>query len=143
VNLKATVDFTVRRAEPGDVDDIAAAHLDSIRSIGTQFYPADIVNDWGARVKGALYLEAMGRGEVFFIAVGASDRRPAVLGFSSHGVDGDEHHVGVYVRGAATRWYRLGTAPHSRGRRSCRWGTEHKPRFVSGGRGILQGERFR
>jgi putative acetyltransferase len=103
VNLKATVDFTVRRAEPRDVDDIAAAHLDSIRSIGPQYYPADIVNDWGARVKGALYLEAMGRGEVFFIAVGASDGRPAVLGFSSHGADGDEHHLGVYVRGAATR----------------------------------------
>ena len=40
---------------------------------------------------------------MFFIAVGTSDGRPAVLGFSSHGVDGDEHHAGVYVRGAATR----------------------------------------
>jgi len=98
-----TLEFTIRRAQPDDADDIAAAHLDSIRSIGPQYYPADIVNDWGARVKGALYVEAMGRGEVFFVAVGASDGRTSVLGFSSHGVDGDQHHAGVYVRGAATR----------------------------------------
>ena len=101
--MKETFDFTVRRAQPDDVDDIAAAHLDSIRSIGPQYYSADIVNDWGARVKGALYLEAMDRGEVFFVAVGASDGRNGVLGFSSHGVDRDAHHTGVYVRGAATR----------------------------------------
>ena len=100
---KEILEFTIRRAQSSDVDDIAAAHLDSIRSIGPQYYPADIVNDWGARVKGTLYLEAMGRGEEFFIAVGASDGRTEVLGFSSHGVDGDEHHAGVYVRGAATR----------------------------------------
>ena len=98
-----TLDFTVRRAQPGDVDDIAAAHLDSIRSIGPHYYPADIVNDWGARVKGALYLEAMDRGEVFFIALGAYEGQTGVLGFSSHGIDGTEHHTGVYVRGAATR----------------------------------------
>jgi len=101
--MKETLTFTIRRAQPGDVDDMADAHLDSIRSIGPHYYPADVVNDWGARVKGALYLEAMGRGEEFFIAVGASEGRTDVLGFSSHGVDGDEHHAGVYVRGAATR----------------------------------------
>ena len=101
--MKKTLEFTIRRAQPSDADAIAAGPLDSIRSIGPQYYPADIVHDWGARVKGALYIEAMGRGEVFFIAVGASDGRTDVLGFSSHGVDGDRHHTGVYVRGAATR----------------------------------------
>lgn len=62
----------IRRAGPADVDEIAAAHLDSIRSIGTRYYPSEIVNDWGARVKGDLYASAMARGEVFFIAAGAS-----------------------------------------------------------------------
>jgi putative acetyltransferase len=103
VSHKETLEFTIRRAQPSDVDDIAAAHLDSIRSIGPQYYPADIVNDWGARVNGALYLEAMDGGEVFYIAVGASNSSSDVIGFSSHGVDGGEHHAGVYVRGAATR----------------------------------------
>ena len=70
---------------------------------GHRSYPADIVNDWGARVNGALYLDAMGRGEVFFVATSGSDGRTVVLGFSSHGIDGNEPHTGVYVRGAATR----------------------------------------
>jgi ribosomal protein S18 acetylase RimI-like enzyme len=94
--------FTIRRAEPGDVEAIAVAHLDSIRSIGARYYPPDIVNDWAARVTGVLYREAMARGEVFFIAVAGSGG-PEVLGFSSYGNDHEEHHVGVYVRGSASR----------------------------------------
>jgi putative acetyltransferase len=94
--------FTIRRAEPGDVDAIAAAHLDSIRSIGARYYPPDVVKDWAARVRGTLYRDAMARGEIFFIALDESTR-PEVLGFSSYGSDGDEHHAGVYVRGSASR----------------------------------------
>lgn len=96
-------DFEVRRAGVGDVDAIAAAHLDSIQSIGPQYYTTDVVSDWGARVKGDLYVNAMRRGEVFYIAVGPLDGEPAVLGFSSHGGDGEVHHTGVYVRGKAAR----------------------------------------
>lgn len=47
-----SITFDVRRAGPADVDKIAAAHLDSIRSIGARHYDAAIVNDWGAKVKG-------------------------------------------------------------------------------------------
>ena len=101
--MKETGTFDIRRAEPADVDKIAAAHLDSIRSIGARYYPTEIINDWCARVKGALYLGAMARGEVFFIAVRESGGRPDVLGFSSHGRHGHEHHTAVYVRGMATR----------------------------------------
>jgi ribosomal protein S18 acetylase RimI-like enzyme len=101
--MKETVRFDIRQAEPGDVDEISAAHLDSIRSIGSQYYATEIVNDWGARVKGALYLSAMARGEVFFIAVSESEGKPEVLGFSSHRLDGNEHHTAVYVRGSAAR----------------------------------------
>ena len=101
--MEPRIDFEIRRASLADVDEIAAAHLDSIQSIGAQYYPAAIVSDWGARVKGDLYVEAMGRGEVFFIAIGALRDRPEVLGFSSHGRDRDEHRTAVYVRGRAAR----------------------------------------
>lgn len=98
-----TANFEIRRAGPADVDEIAAAHLDAIRSIGPRYYEAAIVSDWGARVKGELYLNAMARGEVFYIAVGQLGDRPDVLGFSSHRIDGDEHGTAVYVRGHAAR----------------------------------------
>jgi hypothetical protein len=39
---------------PSDVDDIAAAHLDSIRSIGPRFYDPAVVDDWGAQITGEL-----------------------------------------------------------------------------------------
>jgi len=95
--------FTVRRADVADVDEIAAAHLDSIRSIGPLYYDSAVVSDWGARVSGELYLNAMARGEVFFIATGEREGKHEVLGFSSHRIDGDEHGTAIYVRGKAAR----------------------------------------
>ena len=95
--------FDVRRAGPEDVSGIAAAHLDSIRSLGAQYYEPSIVSDWGGRVNADLYLQAMAVGEVFFIAVGELNGEPAVLGFSSHRVDEDAHRTAVYVRGGAAR----------------------------------------
>jgi len=56
------IDFEIRCAGLADVQEIAAAHLDSIRSIGALYYPAEVVSDWGARVNGDLYVEAMHRG---------------------------------------------------------------------------------
>ena len=98
-----TINFEVRRAGLADVEEIAAAHLDSIRSIGALYYTAEIVSDWGARVKGDIYVNAMARGEVFFIAIGELKGKSEVLGFSSHRIDGDEHGTAVYVRGKAAR----------------------------------------
>jgi len=95
--------FEVRRAALTDVEEIAAAHLDSIRSIGALYYTPEIVSDWGARVGGDLYVNAMARGEVFYITVGELDGKPDVLGFSSHRIDGKEHRTAVYVRGRAAR----------------------------------------
>lgn len=97
------IDYTVRRAGRADVDEIAAAHLDSIRSIGPLHYDAAIVRDWGARLRGDVYADAMDRGEVFYIAIGELGGKPEVLGFSSHRIDGNEHGTAVYVRGDATR----------------------------------------
>jgi putative acetyltransferase len=99
-----TTHFDVRPAGLADVHEIAAAHLDSIRSIGPLYYPAQVVNDWGARVTGDLYVNAMAGGEIFFIAIGELGGQSEVLGFSSHRIDENEHGVAVYVRGQAARF---------------------------------------
>jgi putative acetyltransferase len=101
--MPKTVNVDVRQAGLMDVQEIAAAHLDSIRSIGPLYYPAQIVNDWCARVTGNLYVNAMAGGEKFFVAVDNLGGLPEVYGFSSHRVDGGEHGVAVYVRGRAAR----------------------------------------
>ena len=85
------------------MDAIAAAHLDSIRSIGPLYYPPPIVSDWSARLTGDLYARAMAGGEAFFIALGEPGSEPDVLGFSSHRIDDEQHGVAVYVRGRAAR----------------------------------------
>jgi putative acetyltransferase len=92
--------FLVRLADRSDLDAVAAAHVDSIRSIGAQYYSAAVVDAWGARIAADLYVKAMARGERFFVAV---DHRGGVLGFSSHRVDAGVHGVAVYVRGDAAR----------------------------------------
>lgn len=74
------MNFEIRSATINDVDKIAAAHLDSIRSIGSHYYTAEIVSDWCAEITGQLYINAMKQGEVFFMAV----VRDEALGFSSH-----------------------------------------------------------
>jgi hypothetical protein len=95
--------FETRLAGPPDAGQIAAAHRDSIRSIGPLFYPPDIVDAWEAGLTSDLYVKAMERGEAFYIALDATQGTPAVLGFASHRVEGTEHRTAVYVRGAATR----------------------------------------
>jgi putative acetyltransferase len=97
------VAFEIRRAELADVDEIAAAHRDSIRSIGPAYYDRPIVSEWGAGLEGELYANAMAGGETFFVAIGELDGKREVLGFSSHRIDGDEHGASVYVRGSAAR----------------------------------------
>ena len=96
--------FETCLAQPSDADDIALAHRDSIRSIGPRFYPLTVVNDWQAGLTASVYLHAMERGEVFFIAKGMQDGTPAVLGFASdYAIDGSTHGISVYVTGTAAR----------------------------------------
>ena len=97
------MDFEIRRAGLADVDEIAAAHLDSIRSIGPGYYDAATVRDWSAGIAGELYACAMDRGEIFYVAVARSGDKPEVLGFSSHRIDGGDHGTSAYVRGKAAR----------------------------------------
>jgi GNAT superfamily N-acetyltransferase len=96
-------EFEVRPATSSDAEAIAAAHLDSIRSIGAQFYTPEIVDDWAARVSAGLYVRAMGLGESFFLAIGKAEGRPLVLGFSTHKIVGAQHRTAVYVRSGAVR----------------------------------------
>ena len=96
--------FETRRADPSDAEDIAAAHRDSIRSLGPAFYPPGVVNDWAHGLTGRLYIDAMERGEVFFIATAEINGTRTVLGFASdYARKGSQHGTSVYVRGAAAR----------------------------------------
>ena len=97
------MNFDIRRATLADVDEIAAAHRDSIESIGPEYYTAEVVKAWSAGITGELYANAMAQGEVFFVAAPKSAGDGDVLGFSSHRVDDDQHGTSVYVRGAAAR----------------------------------------
>ena len=98
-----SAEVELRRADPGDAEAIAAAHLDSIHAIGPRFYAADVVEVWGAGLTPALYIQAMEGGEVFFVAVGRVDGARSVLGFSTHRVDDTQDGVSVYVRGGSAR----------------------------------------
>ena len=93
-----------RRAEASDAEAMAAAHRDSIRSIGPRYYPPDVVDDWEAGVTGELYLAAMRQGEVFFVATGHVGDETVVLGFASdYPIEGPSYGTSVYVRAIAAR----------------------------------------
>jgi putative acetyltransferase len=92
----------LRRATAADADAIAAAHVDSIRSIGPDFYPPHVVDAWAAGLTSDLYVRAMNDGEAFFVATDPLDEQ-IVLGFSTHRAEPDEHRTAVYVRGSAAR----------------------------------------
>jgi putative acetyltransferase len=93
-----------RRATESDVDGIADAHRDSILQLGSEYYTSTIVSEWAGVVSPGLYLHAMARGEVFFIAMGSVDGRPMILGFSSdYVINGTTHGTSAYVRRVAAR----------------------------------------
>jgi putative acetyltransferase len=98
------MEFETRRATESDAAAIAEAHIDSIRSLGSQFYSTGVVDDWSEGLGPGLYVEAMARGEVFFVAVGEIDGKIAVLGFASdYRIEGSQHGASAYVRGAVAR----------------------------------------
>lgn len=97
-------DLAFRRATESDVNGIADAHRDSIIQLGSQYYVPAIVNEWAGVVNPGLYLEAMDRGEVFFIATGTVAGHRFVLGFSSdYVISGTTHGTSAYVRPVAAR----------------------------------------
>jgi GNAT superfamily N-acetyltransferase len=97
-------EFAIRRARAPDADDIALGHRDSIRSIGPRFYPPTVVDAWGDGLTGDVYLKAMERREVFFVATGRVDGTALTLGFASdYLISGSIHGTSVYVRGIVAR----------------------------------------
>ncbi len=91
---------TVRRALISDAAGIAEVHADSVRTLGSVAYAADIVAVWGAPRGAERYETAMRNGQAFFVA----ESPPGCLvGFSSNGHEKDGHHTAVYVRGEAAR----------------------------------------
>jgi putative acetyltransferase len=98
------MDFEVRCAQPSDFEEMATAHRDSIYSIGSKFYPADVVQAWAQGLTDQVYTNAMEGGEVFFIATGKLHEKAEVLGFSSdYRIEGARHGTSVYVRGIVAR----------------------------------------
>jgi GrpB-like predicted nucleotidyltransferase (UPF0157 family) len=89
----------IRPATESDVDGIADAHVDSILTLGPAAYDLAIVEAWGAPRNGERYLQAMHRGEAFFVAVDEN----VILGFSSHRIQDGRHRAAIYVRGRAAR----------------------------------------
>ena len=101
--LHVSVPFEIRAATAEDAGAIAAAHIDSIETLGPHFYGPEVVRAWHAAIEPSLYLHAIAAGERFFVAVVSQEDRREVLGFSSHHADDGRHGVGVYVRGIAAR----------------------------------------
>lgn len=93
-----------RPAVESDFEEMADAHRDSIFQLGSRHYANAIVNEWAGGVNPMLYLNAMNRGEVFFVATGTVAGGPKVLGFSSdYVIAGTTHGASAYVRPAAAR----------------------------------------
>lgn len=92
-------EFHVREATAEDGPGIAAAHVDSIHSLGAAAYDAELVADWGAPRTGDRYVRAMAAGERFFVAVDGE----RIVGFAAHRVEAGDHRIAVYVRGDASR----------------------------------------
>lgn len=94
----------LRRATEADVDAMADAHRESILQLGSEYYATAIVNEWAGVVNPGLYLDAMARGEVFFIAMGTVTGHAMVLGFSSdYVISGTTHGTSAYIRPVAAR----------------------------------------
>jgi GNAT superfamily N-acetyltransferase len=92
-----------RLATTADAEGIAAAHLDSIHSIGARFYSPEIVADWVAPINGERYSKMIEGGEVFYITVGLVSGNREVLGFASHRIANGQHRTAIYIRGIAAR----------------------------------------
>ena len=58
------VDLEIRQADRTDVNAIAEAHRDSIKSLGPAFYSPTDVEAWKQGLSGEVYLKAMDAGEV-------------------------------------------------------------------------------
>ena len=94
-------DVDIRLATSVDAESIADAHMDSIRSLGSLFYAANIIEAWEGLRECSTYVRAMERGVTFFIATESETGK--VIGFSSETVHENKHRIAVFVRGSNAR----------------------------------------
>jgi putative acetyltransferase len=101
---------SVRRASVSDCDLIAAAHVESIRSLAAKYYDQETIEDWARPRTGQTYRLAMESGEAFFVAVAAGPGgADHVVGFSSYRVTDGKHRTAIYVCSDFAR-RKIGTA---------------------------------
>jgi GNAT superfamily N-acetyltransferase len=104
--------FTVRPADPSDAAAISAVHVDSITTLGARGYTPEQVASWCQPCVPQRYIDAMARGERFFLSV-TSEAVPELLGFSAYRVEHGRHRIATYVaahaarRGVGTALYRV------------------------------------
>ncbi len=63
----------IRPAVVTDANQIATAHVDSIRSLGAKVYGPDVISAWRTPRDGERYRRAMGDRELFFLAISSDD----------------------------------------------------------------------
>lgn len=94
----AILEFTVRPATLADCETIAQVHMDSIQSLGSRHYSAEVIDNWGAFRTGERYVQAMANGTLFFIAiVNSSKDEQQIVGFSSYSFVNGKHRTAIYV----------------------------------------------
>ena len=58
VNILSSWSGRIRRVDFNDAESTAVAHRDSIESIGSGFYPPDVVEGWGSGLAADIYVKA-------------------------------------------------------------------------------------
>jgi putative acetyltransferase len=74
-----TCSFQIRRAHAGDAEAICCLHVNSIRTVCANDYSSEQIEAWAGAKRPQHYVDALGRGEVMFIA----EVPGAIAGFAS------------------------------------------------------------
>lgn len=91
----------VREIQESDLEPLADAHIDSIRSIPSGLYTPEQIEDWVAPIGPQKYRSAIDQGCVFFVAESEDGE---LLGFSeTHQIKGNTYNAAVFVSGQAKR----------------------------------------
>lgn len=92
--------YGVRQASEADFDEMATAHVESIRTQCGSFYSKKIIEEWIAPISREKYLGAVAQGATFYVA----EDEAGLLGFSEvHLAKVKEYNAAVFVSGRASR----------------------------------------
>ena len=91
--------YIIKRAEMADLEAIRDAHENAIQSLGTRFYNAEIMEEWGRNRPMGPYIESFQNGDIYFMAK-AHEADPVVLGYSCYSFKDDKHWLQrLFIRG--------------------------------------------